>query len=763
LGDADVPPQEAPLPDPIRKLPEPAAPAVPMHALPRQAFPAGVRPHGPAGMRGGPPLLPPALANGPDLPGLLRAFQRRWMLAVSVGAVLAVAVAGAIWMLLTPKYTASAQVYVSSITPVVLDRPNVDEGRGFATYIRTQAARIKSRFVLSAALKKEAVQALALIREQPDPLIFLEEEVQATTAENSEHITVSMIGADPAAITTIVKAVVEAYLDEVVKVEQNRKTQRLAELDKVRAQINEKVRLKKDTFRKLADELGSIEKDAITQKHVNILTSFNEMNKQLGQLKYETMKAEGRLKAHQIRQPEVDKLPVPEAAVDDALMADPRVKSLTLQINAIKSVMTEYRRSAVEPEREPTYIAARRQLVEVDRELNALVNKLRGDAVQQIRGRILLDFQNTLAQLERDYEVAAGQRDTIAAEVEKVRETAEKLGASSTELEMLRADIRQEDRDLEKVNGELSALRIELNAPHRVSLAQEAGVGKKDVKRLLMAMVAGPAGVFALVCAAVSWFEFRSRRIQTTDEVIVGLGMRVVGSLPALPLPAQQRVLTGDGQLTVWENSLLESVDSIRTMLLKDASVEATRVLMVSSAVAGEGKTMLASHLASSLARAGRKTLLIDCDLRAPAVHQLFEQPLQPGFAEVLLGEIHLAEATRSTPVDGLWLMPAGQFDREVMAALARDGLEEVFDKLKGDYDFIVVDSHPVLGATDSLLVGQHADAVLLSLLRDVSQAPRVYAAYQRLGTLGIRVLGAVVHGMKQEECLMNSYAGAAA
>jgi len=91
------------------------------------------------------------------------------------------------------------------------------------------------------------------------------------------------------------------------------------------------------------------------------------------------------------------------------------------------------------------------------------------------------------------------------------------------------------------------------------------------------------------------------------------------------------------------------------------------------------------------------------------------------------------------------------------MQALARDGAEEIFDKLKGDYDFIVVDSHPILGATDSLLVGQHVDAVLLSLLRDVSQAPRVYAAQQRLGSLGIRVLGAVMHGMQQEEYYGNA------
>jgi len=204
--------------------------------------------------------------------------------------------------------------------------------------------------------------------------------------------------------------------------------------------------------------------------------------------------------------------------------------------------------------------------------------------------------------------------------------------------------------------------------------------------------------------------------------------------------------------------SLLESIDAIRTMLLRDASLERTRVIMVTSAVEGEGKTTLASHVAGSLARAGRRTLLVDCDLRCPAAHQFFEVPLQPGFSEAVLGEIPIDEAVHETAIDGLWVVPAGEWDREVVQALAKGGVEKTFERFKESFDFIVVDSHPVLQATDSLVVGQHVDAVILSLLRDVSQTPRVYAASQRLTNLGIRVLGAVVNGIGQDELYGNSF-----
>ena len=255
------------------------------------------------------------------------------------------------------------------------------------------------------------------------------------------------------------------------------------------------------------------------------------------------------------------------------------------------------------------------------------------------------------------------------------------------------------------------------------------------------------------VCMSLAWLDVRQRRIRSAGEVSRGLGIRVVGAVPTVP-HLEHHLVGPTGEPDLEGHPVLESIDAIRTQLLRDADDAHTRVVMVTSATHGEGKTTLASHLASSLARAGRKTLLIDGDLRRPSAHQLFELPMQPGFSEVLLSEVELTDAVQPTTLDGLSFMAAGQWDREVLQALARDGLEGIFEKLQQEFDFIVIDSHPVLPATDSLLIGQHVDAVILSVLREVSQMPRVYAASQRLTTLGIRVLGAVVNGADPEEAL---------
>ena len=192
---------------------------------------------------------------------------------------------------------------------------------------------------------------------------------------------------------------------------------------------------------------------------------------------------------------------------------------------------------------------------------------------------------------------------------------------------------------------------------------------------------------------------------------------------------------------------MTEAIDAIRTVLLHSPRGEAPRVIMVTSALGGEGKTTLATHLAASLARAWRKTLLIDCDLRNPGAHRQFDLAVEPGMSEALRGEVEFEDAVRPTLVSRLWLLPAGKFDSHAVQALAQDGVRNVFERLKEEYDFIVIDTSPVLPVADALLVAQHADAALFAVLRDVSRIPSVQAAHQRLAALGVRTLGAVVIG----------------
>jgi polysaccharide biosynthesis transport protein len=128
----------------------------------------------------------------------------------------------------------------------------------------------------------------------------------------------------------------------------------------------------------------------------------------------------------------------------------------------------------------------------------------------------------------------------------------------------------------------------------------------------------------------------------------------------------------------------------------------------------------------------------------------MFDMPLTPGLCEVLRGENEVARVVQPAEVEGMWLLMAGQCDHRAIAALAKQNAVDVFNQVRSDYDFVVVDTGPVLTFADTLLLGSHADAAVLAILRDVSQIPMVYEARERLEAIGVPVLGGVVGGVAQ-------------
>jgi capsular exopolysaccharide synthesis family protein len=699
-------------------------------------------------VRGGAPALPPALSSGPDFRTLLGALGRRWLLATILGGTLAAVAGVAAWCLLSAKYTAFAQLKIASITPyIVFHNANNPDGRNdFSLYQRTQAAALKNRYVLNAALKRDDVKQLSMVRTQAEPITWLEEELKIEVPEGSEIINVKLSGSEPAELVTLVNAVTQVYLQEVVNAERKQRSDRLAELDDYYSKAKEKVRIKTDTMRKRADEAGGSDRSALTQKQLTLLNTFGELKRQHAQVRFELMRAEGRLAAFKAHDGKVDNQPIPESALKAAVDADETMGSMRKSFLQVEDTIDRYVLAGA-PRTDSSMITLQTRRETLLKKMDARLKELRPIVAERLRLLARDDYAAHLAQLQDEIAPLAAQEKTLQNEVKTLGAEADKIGTSSTEIEMLRAEIKQEEEVMERVGHELQALQVELRSPPRVSLYQEAGLQKKDNKRQLLATVMAPLVVLFGVCFCIAWMEFRARRIHSADEVVTGLGMRIVGTVPVLASSSGQALAGGDDGHT-----LLESIDAIRTVLLRDASVEATQVIMVTSAADGEGKTTLAGYLASSLARAGRRTLLLDCDLRRPACHQLFELPLQPGFSEVLLEEIDVEAAVLPTTVDDLWVIPAGQWDRAVVQALAREGVQKIFEQLKGEFDFIVLDSHPVMEATDALLIGQHADAVIFSLLRGVSQMPQVYGAGQQLTALGIRVLGAVINGMAPED-----------
>jgi polysaccharide biosynthesis transport protein len=732
-------PQEDAFPEPGPRpndRSEPPAVAGRIEAAPRESYPQA-----------------PALSSAPSIGDLLRALRRRWMTALALGGTLAAIAAIAVWYLMTPDYTAFAQIRVLSGQPVV-DPANADRSgsqSSFMTYLRSQATQYKSHQVIQAALQRDEVKKLNLEANYTNPMFYIDEKLKVEILDGSEFMTPRMTGPDQNEVSTIIKAMTAAYMSVIVYAEDKTRRASHAQLEKAYNEAVAHLDEKKASLEKNAKGYDTTSDASLTQTQVTLLENLRNAKQDRYQMRSELFKNESMLEAHTAQMKKLKETQLSDAQIETAIKADPEASRLKERLEKCREIVQHYLDNAREPEKEPSYRAALKLKADIEQQYARRRAEVKAEVQARFDEKLLEDHDLTGPTLRATIARLKPNLATLEQDIKELSDKVEKFPSHITELESQRAEIRRLELVADALGVQKEKLRIELDAPPRIIATQEAEMEKRDMKKQIAATAVAPVAVFFLSCMSVAWLEYRQRRIHSAGEVAHGLGIRVVGSIPNHP-NLERCFASSASEADLPAQPTVESIDAIRTMLLYQAQTASTRVVMVTSAADGEGKTTLASHLASSLARAGRKTLLVDADLRQPAVHQLFETPLQPGFSEVLLGEVEIADSIQSTTVDGLSIVPAGQWDREVIQSLARGGMEGVFEKLREEFDFIIVDSHPILTATDALLIGQHADAVLLSVRKQVSQMPRVYTACQRLADLNIRVLGAVVSGIDPDE-----------
>jgi polysaccharide biosynthesis transport protein len=703
------------------------------------------------------PLPKNAPPQFPSVWELLRGLCQCWLRAVTIGLLLGGGAAAAGWFFMPQqKLRARALIQVFQDAPGIVFTSREGQGE-FLNFKKNQAALVKSRLVLTAALRQPKVAALAVVRHQYDAVQWLEEQLVVDYSVAPEIMSVSLSGDNEAELTEIVNAVATAYQDEIVNKEHNKRLEKLDQLRAIQRTYEEKLTAKRKTLRQLAEDAGANNPNNLAIKQRIALEQLAVTQKELAQLQSEVRKLAVDVTLDLDREKALAEAPVPELTLNEQIDKDLTVQAYLGRIKELEAQLEEIRR--VNPTRfETVSRKTQDELGSVKKALEERRVAIRPAVEAKVREQARLDLKTK----------GAGQRQHLAylKDLEKnLTEDAERLDRDCREktkqgldLEALHEEIALADNMQKKVASQAEALSVEREAPPRIQPLEEAVIIRPDQrKRQVLGAVGGGAGTWFLVVFAFSWWECRSLRINSAEEVVRGLGLNVVGTLPRIPTQ-KRRLGWGSGVAEDWESLLLESIDAIRTRLLHMARTDGLRVVMVTSAVGGEGKTSLSSHLATSLARAGRRTLLVDCDLRKPSLVQVFSLPATRGFSELLRGEAGLADVTQPTTIGGLSVIAAGECDGVALAALAQDEASRIFGQVRNEYDFIVIDSAPVLPVIDSLLIAQQADAVLFSVLRDTSRLVRLCAAYERLSVLGIRTLGVVMMGTHESELYGNDY-----
>jgi capsular exopolysaccharide synthesis family protein len=325
--------------------------------------------------------------------------------------------------------------------------------------------------------------------------------------------------------------------------------------------------------------------------------------------------------------------------------------------------------------------------------------------------------QATLGRLERDFKRFTAGRLDLDEEYRKM----------ALRLEQLDFGGKYETMHVEFSGHKLLSRPERPRSPNRLKLAIFSLVG---------GLIAGVAAAFGM--------EYLTHTVSVIEQAEESLGIPGLGVIPEL---AGQRKGERPGLLTEGDHSQREVFRVIRTNLLLDQSLpEERKVILITSAMAKEGKSMTAANLATSFAQLGQKVLLIDADFHQGRQHRTFGVPSSPGLGGVLEGEVACEQACQPSSVPNLDIMPKDRKGRNVPELLSRPAFGEVMQELRGRYDRIIIDSPPVLGLSETCVLTPHVDGVVFVLWSSHTPVSQMQAALKTLAANGAQVFGCVVN-----------------
>lgn len=353
--------------------------------------------------------------------------------------------------------------------------------------------------------------------------------------------------------------------------------------------------------------------------------------------------------------------------------------------------------------------------------------------------RVAGDIKNGV---ENEYRVAMRQEQALAGELNKVSAVTMTEQDSRVRYNLLDRDAgalrTQLGVLLDRYNQLLAASNIRSDMSLKLDGAQVPSrpISPNLLKNLVMAALAGLGIAVALAIVRESFDD----RLRTVDDVERKLGYSLLGYTPA--------IADGDDiadQITDPFSPLMEAYASIRTAI-DFACPGPNRVMLVTSSEPSEGKSMTAAVLGRKYAQLGRKTLLIEGDLRKPSLSKIFStERKEKGLVEVLLGDMELQAALMPSGTDNLDVLPVGKTPVNPVELLSSPVMAEFIERCRSQYSLILIDSAPVMGLADAPLLARLVDGTIFIVEANRAHYGQAKTALRRLRNAGANVVGIVL------------------
>jgi len=715
---------------------------------------------------------------------LIMGILRRWYIVLSIFLVMCVLGIPAIWLLIEPVYVVTGAIRVDPLVEKIEtgepDRGNISNYINFmnSESILVLSPRVVQRVADILVSKNLAIfqnkapnfitklkRKLKNDKTKPEPASILKQAInnnaiRASFDSRTEFIIIRMDSPNSSDAKKIIDAFIDAYMAVEVTRSNEEKGQIIGVLDDEHKRLGKELQNKRQEIYGLANEFGSKSSTTFDKRQEIKLESVGMLLNKVTEWGARRIQLETQLEVLENRLESTDANTHQQSAEQGKLAneveqtIDPNGPSRHDYINT-DPILTAFNANLVQLKQELIVESLRKQPGHPDiLEKTGAIEQLKQHIEQRKVevGKIYDDFMaERIAKQESDKLLnAKNQLEYVQSELEMAIVLEKRFRDMLDQEEIETIDVGRRQLSIEELQDELSFLKerydrigrrikeaeMQQKLRERISVAHyaETGSPRDKRKKYTMALMFG-----SMACGMMLAFlrEKADLRLRTPDDVVKRIGIRIIGtttSSDTVKKPHLSKQLAGDYQ-TIRANLRLLNGDIM------------PKKLVITSPGTREGKTTFAVNLATSMAKAGKKILLIDGDLRKPDVARMLNLPKgSKGLQDVLFERKIFNQAVCSIPATGLDVLAANSRNRDdACEILAFPGTLQRIDKISEKYDHVIIDTPPVLAFPDALLWTKMADAVILACFAYQTTAPDLRETIQKLSQINANVLGTVL------------------
>ena len=625
----------------------------------------------------------------------------------------------------TPMYRSNATLLVEAQIPKILNFQDVlSYNTRSLEFFNTHLNALHSRNMMAAALVRSGLDkkpgflsgGMAL-DDQAEAALRL---VTIRAVEKTRMIDITVEHADPQAASDLANALAQAYIQQYLDMRMNASLEAVDWLRARSEEYRDKLEQGLSDLQHYREQTRSV---SLEEDQNIVIDKLKALNAALTEAQTERIQAETTWKSVQAQiaaQVPAAKIPavVGEANVQAAL------QRLQEQQREVARLQQRYR------EQYPELQQALEQEARLQKQLEQ-------------------NCDEALQALQSQYELLVARERSLQAALQEQEKAAFELDRKLVRYNELKLNVEADREIHQAVIARMKEASISETLPADIiRIVEEARPAKKPFRpRLGQAMVRGIGFGFILGIGAIFLFYYADHRFRRNEEVERQLGLPVLATIPLIgDKTVRERGMVAHLRQT---SEVAESFRTLRASLLLKEEIRNAPVLMITSAGPGEGKSLVSTNLAISLAQDGRRTLLVAADLRRPVLSKIFNLDKEiAGLAEVLKGEIGWREAMIRHDISNLDVISTGQIPQHPSELLGRQPLADFLREARGSYQHIIVDAPPVLGVSDSLVLLPQMDGVLFVVRYGVTHSLGAIHAVLKIQGGGTPCMGAIMNGV---------------